>query len=136
MELAVRTLAGRKGLDVVALDVRNICSFADYFVIASGASKRQVLALAGYVEEALALAGVKPLGQEGIQEGVWVLLDYNDVVIHLFIESLREFYNLEGLWAEVPRISAEALEPPAPPSASSKDPPEPPEADPDRIRHG
>jgi ribosome-associated protein len=135
MELAIRILTARKGLDVVALDVRKICSFADYFVIASGAAKRQVLALAGYVEEALAQDGVKPLGVEGIQEGVWVLLDYNDVVIHLFSEPLREFYNLEGLWAEAPRITAEALKPPKP-AISSKKPPRSPKAGQDRARHG
>jgi ribosome-associated protein len=136
MELAVRTLTARKGQEVVALDVKKVCSFADYFIIVSGASKRQVLALAGYVEEALAQAGLKPLGAEGIQEGVWVLLDYNDVVIHIFIESLRDFYNLEGLWAEAPRITSESLEPLSPPSISSQEPLRPPGTDQDRARHG
>lgn len=136
MELAVRTLTARKGLDVVALDVKKLCSFADYFIIASGASKRQVMALAGYVEEGLAQAGAKPLGVEGIQEGVWVLLDYNDVVIHIFIESLRDFYNLEGLWADAPRITSESLEPLSAPSVSSQESPRPPETDQDQVRHG
>ena len=103
MELALRTIVARKGLEPVLLEVKGLCSFADFFIICSGASKRQVLALAQYVQEALAQAGVKPLGVEGIEEGLWVLLDYNSLVIHLFYQPLREFYNLEGLWADAPK---------------------------------
>ncbi|MBM4276102.1 MAG: ribosome silencing factor [Deltaproteobacteria bacterium] len=136
MGLAVHTLTARKGLDVVVLDVKKLCSFADYFIIASGASKRQVMALADYVEEAVARAGAKPLGVEGIQEGVWVLMDYNDVVIHIFIESLRDFYNLEGLWADAPRITSESLEPLTSPTISSQEPLRPQKSDPDQVRHG
>jgi ribosome-associated protein len=107
LELAVQTIDAVKGLDPVALEVKGICSFADYFLIASGTSRRHVLALAEHLEEALGRAGVKPLGVEGLQEGQWVLMDYNDVVIHIFSEPLREFYNLEGLWAEAPRFFME-----------------------------
>jgi len=103
VELALRTIVARKGLEPVLLEVKGLCSFADFFIICSGASKRQVLALAQYVQEALAQAGVKPLGVEGIEEGLWVLLDYNSLVIHLFYQPLREFYNLEGLWADAPK---------------------------------
>jgi ribosome-associated protein len=88
----------------VLLKVSEFCSFADYFIISSGGSKRHVLALAHHVEEALALAGIKPLGVEGLEEGQWVLLDYNNMVIHIFLQSLREFYNLEDLWSEAPKI--------------------------------
>lgn len=105
MELAVRTLVARKGQEPVILEVKGICAFADYFIICSGGSRRQVLTLARYLEEALDQVGVKPLGVEGLQEGNWVLLDYNDVVIHLFIQVFRDFYDLEGLWAEAPRVS-------------------------------
>ena len=83
--------------------MKGLCSFADYFLICSGTSGRHVLALAEHLQEALAQAGVKPLGVEGLQEGLWVLMDYNDVLIHIFSQSLREFYNLEGLWAEAPK---------------------------------
>lgn len=107
MELAVRTLIAHKGGDVVLLEVKELCSFADFFIIASGTSRRQVLALAQHLEEALSQAGVKPLGVEGIPEGLWVLLDYNTVVIHIFFQTFREFYNLEGLWGEAPSISLE-----------------------------
>jgi ribosome-associated protein len=87
--------------------VKGLCSFADYFLITSGTSRRHVLALAEHLEEALGKAGVKPLGVEGLQEGLWVLMDFNDLVIHIFSQPLREFYNLEGLWAEAPRLFME-----------------------------
>ncbi len=89
------------------------CSFADYFLITSGGSRRQVLALAQHLQENLAKAGFKPLGVEGVEEGLWVLLDYNTLVVHIFFQDLREFYDLEGLWAEAPRTS---WEPPTPAS--------------------
>lgn len=93
-----------KGIDPVLLKVTEFCSFADYFLICSGGSSRHVLALAHYVEEALARAGFKPLGVEGLEEGQWVLMDYNVVVIHIFLEPQRDFYNLEDLWSEAPKI--------------------------------
>jgi ribosome-associated protein len=105
LELALKTIDAVKGLDPIALDVRGLCSFADYFLITSGTSRRHVLALAEHLEEALSKAGVKPLGVEGLQDGLWVLMDFNDVVIHIFSQPLREFYNLEGLWAEAPRLN-------------------------------
>jgi len=107
LALAAKTVDAVKGLDLVALDVRGLCSFADYFLICSGTSRRHLLALAEHLEEALGQAGVKPLGVEGLQEGLWVLMDYNDLVIHIFSQPLREFYNLEGLWAEAPRLFLE-----------------------------
>jgi ribosome-associated protein len=119
VELAARTISAHKGLDLVILEVKELCSFADYFIIASGTSRRQVLALAQYLEEALTQTGVKPLGVEGIQEGLWVLMDYNTVVIHIFYRELREFYNLEGLWSEAPKMpletGTEAASTPPPP---------------------
>ncbi len=93
-----------KGIDPVLLKVSEFCSFADYFLICSGGSHRHVSALAQHVEEALARTGVKPLGVEGLEDGQWVLLDYNIMVIHIFLEPLREFYNLEDLWSEAPKI--------------------------------
>ena len=104
MELAVKTIVAHKGRDPVLLKVTEFCSFADYFLICSGGSRRHVLALAQHVEEALAQVGLKPLGVEGLEEGQWVLLDYNIVVIHIFLEPLRDFYKLEDLWSEAPKI--------------------------------
>ena len=113
-----------KALEPVLLEVKNLCSFADYFILCSGGSKRQVSALAEQVEEELAKVKVKPLGVEGKEEGLWVLMDYNAVVIHIFFRELREFYDLEGLWAEAPRT----LMTPSPSAMSPADPaPEPPQ---------
>jgi ribosome-associated protein len=102
-ELALKTLMDHQALEPVLLEVRNHCSFADYFILCAGGSKRQVSALAQHVEEELAKVKVKPLGVEGKEEGLWVLMDYNTVVIHIFFQELREFYDLEGLWAEAPK---------------------------------
>lgn len=93
----------KKALDLVILEVKSLTSFADYFIICSGQSRRQVLALAQHLEEAMAKRGVKPLGIEGREEGQWVLLDFNDVIVHIFYQPVREFYDLEGLWGEAPR---------------------------------
>lgn len=102
-DLVIKTIADHKGIEPVLLEVTKFCSFADYFILCSGGSQRHVLALAQHVEEALAQAGVKPLGVEGREEGQWVLMDYNTVVVHIFLQPRREFYNLEDLWSEVPK---------------------------------
>lgn len=104
VELAARTLDAHKGQELLILDVRGLSSLGDYFIICSGGSKRHVQALAQHLQEALERVGVKPLGVEGLEEGHWVLLDYVDVVVHLFIKPLREFYDLEGLWVEAGRL--------------------------------
>jgi ribosome-associated protein len=103
LALALKTIDAVKGLEPVVLEVKGLCFFADYFLICSGTSKRHVVALAQRLEEALGQAGVKPLGVEGVQEGLWVLMDYNDVVIHIFSQELRQFYDLEGLWGDAPK---------------------------------
>ncbi|MFZ5450423.1 MAG: ribosome silencing factor [Thermodesulfobacteriota bacterium] len=130
----MQTINAVKGLEPVALEVKGLCSFADYFLICSGSSRRHVLALAEHLEEALGRAGIKPLGVEGLQEGLWVLMDYNDLVIHLFSQPHREFYNLEGLWAEAPRRFWEAGSPDSPPSLSGGSTPATPEES-DQTRH-
>ncbi len=90
----------------MVLDVRPMSSFADFFIICSGASHRQVQALAEHVEAVMRQHGLRPLGVEGSQEARWILLDCNDVIIHIFYQPWREFYDLEGLWLEAPRQSA------------------------------
>jgi|YNPBryantNP2012_1023418.scaffolds.fasta_scaffold20262_2 ribosome-associated protein len=110
--LATRILAAHKGQDLVILNVRGLCGYADYFLICSGGSRRHVLALAQHLQEDLSRDGVRPLGVEGLEEGQWVLLDYNDIIIHLFIKPLREFYDLEGLWLEAGRLTAADFLPP------------------------
>jgi ribosome-associated protein len=110
VDLCVRTLLAKKAQDIVVLDVRQLTSIADFFIICSGASHRQVQALAGHLEEALKNQGVRPLGVEGSLEARWILLDYADVSVHIFYQPWREFYDLEGLWLEAPREFPSALE--------------------------
>jgi ribosome-associated protein len=98
-----------KGIEPVVLGVKGLCGFADYFLICSGASRRHVTALAEHLEDEMARMGVKPLGAEGLKDGHWILLDYNDLVVHIFLQPMREFYDLEGLWAEAKQVSPKDL---------------------------
>jgi ribosome-associated protein len=105
----VTAVLGRKALQVVILDVRNLTSVADAFIICSGRSNRQVTAIADFIQRDLKKKGKKPINVEGKKEGHWVLMDYGDVIIHVFYESLRNFYDLEGLWIDARRLSTEPL---------------------------
>jgi ribosome-associated protein len=97
-------LLEKKATDVMVLDVRGMASYADYIVLASGESDRQVSAMAENVHVKVKHEdGLHPLGSEGRETGQWVLLDYGEVVAHLFLAERREFYDLEGLWADAPR---------------------------------
>ena len=96
-----------KGEDVVVLDVRKISSFTDYFVILSGRSTRHVQALAESLENELRSKRISTSRAEGLSEGKWVLLDFGDVVVHIFYHEQRDFYDLEGLWHDAPRLEAE-----------------------------
>ena len=93
----------KKALDVVILDVRGMTSYADYFVLASGESERQVSAMAENVMVQLKQGGEHAVGSEGFETGRWVLLDYGEVVAHSFFQDVRGFYDLDGLWADEPR---------------------------------
>ena len=94
----------KKALDVTLVDVRGKTSYADYFVIASGESDRQVAAIAEHIETTLkAEKGLRTVGTEGRETGNWVLLDFGDVVAHLFYSEQRAFYDLDGLWADARR---------------------------------
>ncbi|MFM7141012.1 MAG: ribosome silencing factor [Alphaproteobacteria bacterium] len=101
----------KKATDVVLLDVRGLTSIVDWFVIASGRSDTQVRAIAESVEEACRGLGRRPLWVEGLRHGQWVLLDYGDVVVHVFYGPVREFYDLERLWAKAPRVDVEPTTP-------------------------
>lgn len=102
-----RTALEKKAEDLVILDVRRISSFADYFVIMSGRSTRHVQSLATAIEGELRNKRASSVYSEGLGEGLWVLLDYHDVVVHVFYSETRSFYNLEGLWHDAPRVSVE-----------------------------
>lgn len=102
--LCVNTLLEKKAKDLVIINVKEISSFADYLVICSGTSDRQVRALSAFIQEKLKKSGMFPLGVEGEDYGQWILMDYADVVIHIFLEPVRELYDLEKLWMEAPRM--------------------------------
>ena len=102
--LCLRAAIEKKALDPVLLELKGIASFTDYFLLCSGKSDRQVQAIAQGIEEDLKQKGIRPLGQEGITGGRWILMDYEDVVVHIFLEPVRKFYDLEGLWFDAPRI--------------------------------
>jgi len=94
-----RLALDKKGQDVRVLEVREIAGYADYFLLCSGSSDRQVSAIAEHIEETLKKEhGVIPIGAEGLREGRWALIDFGDVVAHIFLSSVREFYNFDQLW--------------------------------------
>jgi len=105
--LSVKAAVEKKATELVLLEMQGVTSYTDYFFICSGRSDRQVQAIAQRIVEVLEEEGVQPLGLEGTSEGKWVLMDYGDVVIHVFLEPVRRFYDLEGLWIDAPRIDVE-----------------------------
>lgn len=99
-----RVADNQKALDVVALDVRGLASFADFFVIMGGTSSRHVQGLADLIDREIASKRMKSAETEGLNEGQWILLDYNDVIVHIFHHESRPHYDLEGLWHDAPRL--------------------------------
>ena len=96
-----------KAEDIVIIDVQGISSFTDYFVVLSGRSTRHVQALAEQLENELRSKRIKTSGAEGLSEGTWVVLDFDDVIVHVFYHEQRDFYDLEGLWHDAPRVELE-----------------------------
>jgi len=109
IDLYVKAVFEKKAADIVVLDVRGLTSVADFFIVCSGRSNRQVAAIADSVERYLKKTGIKPLSVEGKNEGLWVLLDYGDIIIHVFYETVRKFYDLEGLWSDAKRITTDSM---------------------------
>ncbi|MGD1846152.1 MAG: ribosome silencing factor [Salibacteraceae bacterium] len=105
-ELAVKGIQEKKGLEIIWLDLKNISNaVTDYFIICHGTSNTHVDSLADSVEDEVRLgAGEKPWHKEGVENAEWVLLDFVDVVVHIFQREAREFYKLEELWADAERI--------------------------------
>ena len=110
LDLYVKAVLGRKALEPVILDVRELTSVADVFIICGGRSNRQVRAIAEHIQTYLKKHKILPLSVEGKTEGHWILLDYGHVVIHVFYEPIREFYDLEGLWMDAKRIKTNSLD--------------------------
>lgn len=93
----------KKAYDLVTLKVTALTSVADYFIVCTGRSDTQVRSICEAIQEALGAEGQKPLAVEGVAHGQWILMDYGDVVVHIFYEDVREFYNLDGLWSQAPK---------------------------------
>jgi len=102
--LVVRSALEKKAYDLILMEVREVTSIADYFIICSGRSDRQVQGIAQGIAENLAGAGIPLLSVEGVSRGQWVLMDFSDVIVHIFYQPVREFYDLEGLWHHAPRV--------------------------------
>ena len=103
--LLSRFALDRKAYDLILLEVRELTSIADYFIVCSGRSDRQVQSIAQGIEENLRSKGIRPHAVEGVARGQWVLMDFSDVIVHIFYQPVREFYDLEGLWIDAPRVA-------------------------------
>jgi len=99
---AVEAAIEKKALEPVLLDVSAESSYTDYILIVSGRSDRQVQAISDYIVESMAARRLRPIGIEGVKD--WVLLDFGALIVHVFYHPVREFYDLEGLWIEAPRV--------------------------------
>lgn len=103
-----RALDSKKAKDIMVLKISELTTMADYFIIATGGSDRQVKALADYVEETLKKEGISPTNKEGYRGGEWVLLGYDEAIVHIFQSEPREFYNLERIWQDAPEVDMSA----------------------------
>lgn len=100
-----RLLDEKKATDIKILELKDLTIITDYFVICSGESTTQVKALSEHVEQKMEEEGIRPLGIEGYSYAHWVLLDYGDVIVHIFLDEQRYYYDLERLWLDAPRVS-------------------------------
>ena len=119
-QLCALAADSRKAEDIVVLDVQQLSSVADYFLICSGASDRQVRAIADAIAEELAQHGEKPLAMEGYQKSTWVLIDCADLIVHVFDDDTRRFYGLERLWYRAPHVEVPGVAFAMPQSAASE----------------
>jgi ribosome-associated protein len=101
---AVEAALEKKAYDLIVVEVEHLSSIADYFLIATGRSDVQVQAIAGGIEERMTRENARPISIEGLQRAHWVVLDYDDVVVHVFLEPTREFYRLERTWTDAREI--------------------------------
>lgn len=109
VKLALHCASEKKAFDMVALDLREIASFTEYFVLASGANQRQVQAIADEIEEQLKKQlGSRPVRTEGYSAAEWILMDYGDFIVHVFEKNARDFYDLERLWRDAKRVDIPA----------------------------
>ena len=111
LQIAARAADDKQADDLVALDVSEPLPLTDIFLLVSGRSERNVVAIAGEVEDKMLEAGVKTLRREGRAEGRWILLDFGDLVVHVFHDEDRQYYSLERLWSDCPTIPIELPQP-------------------------
>jgi ribosome-associated protein len=107
VKIAAAAADSKQGEDLVALDVSGPLPLTDVFLLVTGRNERNVVAIAGEIEDKMIEAGAKPLRREGRQEGRWILLDFGDIVVHVFHEEDRMYYSLERLWKDCPAIPIE-----------------------------
>ncbi len=100
LSIITKACEDKKALDIKVLSISKLTPIADYFIIASGNSSTQVMAIADEIEDKMLEAGAEEIIKEGYQSGRWILLDYNDIIVHVFHKEEREFYNLERLWSD------------------------------------
>lgn len=104
-QACARLADGKKARDITVLELIGLTDIADYFVLATGTSERHVKTIAESVEKGMKDDGIRPFSLEGYDEGRWVIIDYQNVIVHIFTEPLRELYDLEGLWIEAKRYT-------------------------------
>ncbi|WP_236914680.1 ribosome silencing factor [Clostridium sp. Cult2] len=109
ISIIVKACYDKKGFDIRALDIRKLTPISDYFILASGNSTTQVLSIAEEVEEKMIKAGHEQLGKEGKESSRWILLDFGDIIVHVFHREDREFYSLEKLWADSDEIALDHM---------------------------
>lgn len=107
LSIIIKSADAKKAFDIKVLDISKLTSIADYFVILSGNSQRQVMAISDAIEEKMYLQGYDLRHKEGYSSGNWILLDYGDIIVHVFYKEDRDFYNLERLWADAEDIDIE-----------------------------
>ncbi|MBP3326309.1 MAG: ribosome silencing factor [Coprococcus sp.] len=100
VKTAYEALSDKKAFNIKILDIKEISTVADYFIIADGTNKNQVQAMCDNVEDFMQKAGFKPKSIEGYSEGGWILLDYYDIIVHIFSDESRHFYNIERIWSD------------------------------------
>lgn len=105
VQRVAQALYDKKAKDIVALDISEITSLGDYFIICSCTSSTQLRACTDEVEEKMKEVGINPVHKEGYNGGTWILMDYNDIIVHIMTDEMREFYSLENLWGDAKEIS-------------------------------
>ena len=109
METVVKCMDSKKAIDIKALNVSKVTTMADYFVICQGNSTTQIKAIADEINEKLSEQGVKPFGKEGVNTAYWILLDYSDVIVHIFSGESRDFYSIENLWSDAENVDISSI---------------------------